>query len=48
MAKNKKWYHHEVPLEKWMHKHLQFKNDGEFALFLVFMLFVGVFFYSLS
>ncbi|MBI2607751.1 MAG: hypothetical protein HYW51_02915 [Candidatus Doudnabacteria bacterium] len=44
MAKQKKsLLHKEIPLEKWLHKHLLFKDDREFALFLVWALFTAAF-----
>ena len=43
MANNKSWLHKEVHLEKWLLKHLLFRDDREFALFLVWALFTAVF-----
>ena len=38
------WLHKEIPLEKWLHKHLLFKDDKEFVIFLIWAVFSAAFF----
>ena len=47
MAKKEHWLHKKYDLEGWFHKHLYFKDDSEFAIFLVWALFVSIFFVTL-
>jgi hypothetical protein len=39
MSNDKDWLQKEVPLEKWFHKHLLFRDDKELALFIVWAIF---------
>lgn len=40
------WSKKEFHLEKWLHKHLLFKDDKEFAIFLVWAAFVALLIYN--
>jgi hypothetical protein len=44
--KKKHWVHSEFHLEKWLHKHLMFEDDKEFAIFLVWAMFVALLIYN--
>ncbi|MBI3952563.1 MAG: hypothetical protein HY336_01240 [Candidatus Doudnabacteria bacterium] len=44
----KAWHQKSYDLEGWFHKHLLFKDDTEFIIFLVWSLVVGVIFFSLT
>ncbi|MDP4001146.1 MAG: hypothetical protein Q8P83_02810 [bacterium] len=48
MANLQSLLHKEIPLEKWLHKHLLFTDDKEFALFLVWAIFSAAFFSTLA
>lgn len=47
MAK-KHWVHKSYDLEGWLHKHLYFRDDREFMIFLAWAIFVGVLFYAVA
>jgi hypothetical protein len=42
------WHKQEFHLEKWLHKHLLFKDDKEFAIFLVWAMFVALLIYNIQ
>jgi hypothetical protein len=45
-TKKKHWLHVSFPLEGWLHKHLYFRDDKEFAIFLVWAMFVALLIYE--
>ncbi|HYC79753.1 MAG TPA: hypothetical protein VEC17_01880 [Candidatus Binatia bacterium] len=47
MKKNH-WLKKEVHLEKWLHKHLTFRDDKEFAIFLVWAMVVALLIYNVQ
>lgn len=46
--KKKHWLKSEFHLEKWMHKHLLFKDDKEFAIFLAWAVVVAVLLFNVK
>ena len=40
--------HKEFHLERWMHKHLMFRDDKEFAIFLVWAMVVALLIYNVQ
>jgi hypothetical protein len=48
MPKQKQWHQKEFHLEKWLHKQFYFRNETEYAIFLVWALLVAVFFSNLT
>ena len=48
MAKKKNWLQKEINWEKSLSKNLEFRNNDEYIIFLVWALFVSVFLLSIK